>query len=76
MNVGNWGHEMAVLRTETERDAGIAAARKSLKQIGSEICIACKEEIEPERRAVLPSAVRCMECQENYEQWQKKGSRF
>lgn len=76
MNVGNWGHEMALLRAEKEREAGIAAARNSLKQTGADICVACTEEIELERRAAMPSAVRCTDCQETYEQWQKTRSRF
>lgn len=72
MTVGNWGHEMALLRAEKERDAGIAAARNSLKLQGLLHCKSCKCEIEPERRAVLPSAIRCIECQSEFEHRKRK----
>lgn len=30
-------------------------------------CLVCGDEIDPERRAALPSALRCLECQEALE---------
>lgn len=76
MSVGNWGHELAELRAENEREAGIAAARHSLKRQGLLICKVCENEIEAERRAAMPSAWRCIGCQEEHEQWQAKRNRY
>lgn len=63
MNVGNLGHELADMRAEQERGAGIAAVQRTLAQNGTGYCIRCGENIEPERRAAMPSARRCVECQ-------------
>jgi len=67
MKIGNFAHELAAMRTEQEREAGIAAARKPLKQTGTLNCVGCGDEIEAERRAALPSARRCVDCQERLE---------
>ena len=56
MKIGNFAHELADMRAEQERDAGIAAARAPLKQIGTLDCIRCGDEIEAERRAALRQA--------------------
>ncbi|PRA87937.1 molecular chaperone DnaK [Ochrobactrum sp. MYb29] len=70
MKIGNFAHELADMRAEQEREAGIAAARNQLKQTGTFDCIRCGEEIETERRAAMPSARRCLDCQTGLEQWQ------
>lgn len=69
MKIGNFAHELADMRAEQEREAGIAAARKPLKQAGTFDCVRCGEEIEAERRAAMPSARRCVDCQEGFERW-------
>lgn len=63
MNIGNMGHELADMRAEQERDAGIAAVQRTLAQNGTGFCVRCGDDIEPERRAAMPSARRCVECQ-------------
>lgn len=63
MNVGNLGHELADMRAEQERDAGIAAVQRTLAQHGTGYCVRCGDNIEPERRAAMPSARRCVDCQ-------------
>lgn len=74
MNIGNWGHELADMRAEQEREAGIVAVRNALKTEGKVIC-SCGEEIEAERRAALPSATRCIDCQKRLERWRKQRRR-
>ncbi len=76
MKIGNFAHELADIRAEQERDAGIAAARAPLKQTGTLECIRCGDEIEAERRAALPSARRCVDCQESFERWQATRKRL
>lgn len=72
MKIGNFAHELADMRAEQEREAGIAAARAPLKQAGTLDCIQCGDEIEAERREALPSARRCVDCQERLERWQAR----
>lgn len=64
MTIGNAAFERGEQLAEQERETGIAAARQTLHQSGSAICISCGAEIEPDRREALPSARRCLECQE------------
>lgn len=59
--------ELAQMRTEQERDAGVASARALLRSAGSDACIDCRDLIEPERRRALPSADRCFSCQCEHE---------
>ncbi|RRY09022.1 TraR/DksA family transcriptional regulator [Brucella anthropi] len=70
MKIGNWGHECADRLADKEREAGIEAARDALKRPGARFC-SCGEEIEPQRRAAMPSATRCITCQERLERWRK-----
>ncbi len=47
---------------------GIGAISKAMSERNEQIeCIDCGEDIEEERRAVLPSAKRCVKCQHNHE---------
>lgn len=75
MNIGNFAHELAVLRAEQELDAGIRAARAPLQQTGSAFCISCGDEIEDERRAAMPSARRCIDCQTRIERYRARRGR-
>ncbi|MGG9999732.1 TraR/DksA C4-type zinc finger protein [Pseudovibrio ascidiaceicola] len=61
--------DQANMLAERERDASIAAVRKS-QRVGSgrSSCIDCERAIEPARRAVNPAAVRCIGCQRELEQ--------
>ena len=75
MEGGNKGHDLADLRAEQERDAGIAAASAALMCSGSDVCVRCGEEIEPERLEAMPSARRCVDCQNIIEREQSRGRR-
>lgn len=75
METGNKAHELADLRAEQERDAGIAAASAALTGDGSDICVRCGEDIEPERLEAMPSARRCVDCQNIIERKQSRGRR-
>ncbi len=55
-----------------ERDARLAGIRASLGEQGEDVCVCCDEPIEAERRAVMPSAARCVECQRAYEGMQRR----
>lgn len=55
----------AIVAQQTE--AAIAEIRATLRGEGAEDCIECWEEIEAARRAAMPSAVRCVRCQDQYE---------
>lgn len=47
---------------------GLGAISKEMSDHNEDIeCIDCGEEIEEERRAVLPSAKRCVQCQQLHE---------
>lgn len=72
VKLGNFAHELADLRAEQEREAGIQAARKALATQGSRVCVGCGEEIEAERRAALPSAKRCLQCQQRLERFRRR----
>jgi phage/conjugal plasmid C-4 type zinc finger TraR family protein len=49
--------------TETERAEGVRRVKESLAVAGAAACIGCGDDIEPARRAALPSARRCITCQ-------------
>lgn len=57
----------AVWLTEAERDEGVRRARAGLEGAGAADCAACGDEIDPARRAALPSATRCVACQSRVE---------
>lgn len=59
--------EAAEQMVARERDEAIARIREELAAEGDEFCIGCGEPIEPARRAALPSALRCIQCQRAYE---------
>lgn len=64
MNIGNFAHELAQLRTEQEREAEIRRARAALQADGAEFCEECGRPIGAARRQAIPSATRCISCQE------------
>lgn len=72
VKLGNFAHELADLRAEQEREAGIRAARDALAAPGSPVCVGCGEEIEAERRAAMPSAKRCLQCQQRIERYRRR----
>lgn len=54
---------------ERERDAGIDRVVARLNGTGALYCASCGDEIDPARRAVMPSATRCTDCQDRRERW-------
>ena len=64
---GNAALDLAAERAEQEREAGIAAASRSLRGAGTFECEDCGNDIARERRIALPSATRCIVCQTNFE---------
>jgi phage/conjugal plasmid C-4 type zinc finger TraR family protein len=50
-----------------DRDRRILAAQAELNRVGEQYCIDCDEEIPSERRMKMPSAIRCVGCQEEFE---------
>jgi len=72
LKLGNFAYELADLRAEQERETGIRAARAALAKAGSPTCIGCGEEIDPGRRAALPSAKRCLSCQQRLERYRRR----
>jgi RNA polymerase-binding transcription factor DksA len=50
---------------EAEKRNGIFHATAPLRRQGSEFCIDCGDRIMKARRKALPSAERCIECEEN-----------
>lgn len=59
--------DKAQVLSERERDAGIAGVQARIAGNGSDICVGCGDPIEPERRAAVPSARRCIDCQHQLE---------
>ena len=53
--------------TEAERVEGVRRARAGLDGDGAAECAGCGDEIDPARRAALPSATRCVACQSRLE---------
>lgn len=59
--------ERAQELAESEAAAGVAAASALLMAAGSEVCRDCGRLIPAERRRALPSATRCIDCQDTSE---------
>lgn len=61
------------------RDAALARhrlrnrAEVALLIDGERVCVGCFEPIEPRRRAAMPDAVRCTQCQDDFEKYQWNG---
>lgn len=52
---------------ERYRAAAIAHVRARTQRDGFDECEDCGELIEPARRKAMPSATRCVDCQEDFE---------
>jgi phage/conjugal plasmid C-4 type zinc finger TraR family protein len=53
----------AAVVIERVRSEGVRRVAAALATEGEAECIGCGEEIEPARRAAMPSATRCIVCQ-------------
>ena len=67
MNITNRMIEAAEANVGRERDNQIARIRAGLAAEGEDICVECDEPIGAARKAALPSAERCIDCQTAYE---------
>lgn len=73
MTVSEREIEAAELSVVLERDGAIARIQGELAGEGEEDCIDCGAPIGEARKAVLPSAERCIACQGTYEKRGKRG---
>jgi len=65
--------ELAQKIEEAARKAGIEEAHRACAGKGSPDCVDCDEPISAKRRAAVPYAKRCAECQTTYERERKNG---
>ena len=56
---------------ERERDDCIARAAGQIKGHGATHCAVCGEPIDEARRKAMPSAIRCIDCQDSRERWSR-----
>lgn len=59
--------ESGSLTQERLSESAIARIRDELASEGEDDCIDCGEQIDPRRKAALPSAERCISCQAKFE---------
>lgn len=59
--------ELAELRAEQERDASVGEVRAQLARTGTLECRDCGCSISLARRNAYPAAIRCAECQTDFE---------
>ena len=52
---------------QTRLDGLIASKRAAMRQMGTPECVECEEDIPAARRALCPSAIRCVHCQSQHE---------
>lgn len=64
--------DRASLDTETYRAAQLRKVQDQVAQPGAEECGICGEELTAERRAAMPSARTCVECQQAAERRRKE----
>lgn len=69
MSMGNFDFELADLRAEQEREAGIRRAQEALEGAGTSLCIDCEWPIDQARKAAMPSADRCLGCAQRRERF-------
>ena len=67
MQFDNLSYEMADLRAEQERQAGVAKARAALKGWSGRIVCDCGDEISEARRRAAPFSDKCIDCAKNGE---------
>lgn len=72
MKTGNSAFDQADRLAERERLAGIARVQAAVRGMGDVHCMDCDEPIDPERRAALPSAERCIDCALTHERQKRR----
>jgi RNA polymerase-binding transcription factor DksA len=75
VNIGERQIERAEANVRREAERSIARIREELAEEGEDFCVVCDEPIEAARKAVLPSADRCVECQAHHELRRKREAR-
>ncbi len=65
--MGNAAFELADLRAEQEREAGVIQVQAAVSARGGFMCVDCPLPIDDERRRAAPFAARCIDCQRLYE---------
>lgn len=63
-------YEQAEHTEQAMRDEGLSHIRAALQGAGCDECEDCDAPIAAARRTALPSATRCIECQEHHERGQ------
>jgi RNA polymerase-binding transcription factor DksA len=74
VSLQNRDYDLADMRAEEERAVGILRAQEAVRRQGEIFCKGCKSEIDPERRAALPSADRCIDCAKRRERSKRRRS--
>jgi phage/conjugal plasmid C-4 type zinc finger TraR family protein len=59
--------ETAELTQQVLSERAVARIREQLASDGEDECVRCGRAIPPARRAAMPSAERCIECQSAFE---------
>lgn len=67
MNITERMMEAAEANVRRECEHGVARIRADLREEGEDYCMDCDDPISLERKAALPSAERCVDCQQRYE---------
>ncbi|WP_457812940.1 TraR/DksA C4-type zinc finger protein [Sinorhizobium meliloti] len=75
MRIGNFDRELSEQRVEQEKEAAITAARSALAGHGLNECEECGKPIGEARRRAMPSATRCILCQDTHERELRKVNR-
>lgn len=67
MDFGNRQIEAAEAMVAKEAADQVARIRASLAEAGEDVCVVCDQPIGAARKAALPSAERCIDCQIDHE---------
>lgn len=75
MNINDRMVTLAEENVRRECESSVARIRADLAAEGEDICVDCDCPIEPARKAALPSAARCLACQEQHERNEERAAR-
>ncbi|MFZ1892312.1 MAG: TraR/DksA C4-type zinc finger protein [Formosimonas sp.] len=68
-------YELSAVLEQAVRDEGLQQARAALQGVGCDECVDCGEDIATARKKAMPSATRCLDCQEQHERVIPHGDR-
>lgn len=63
MNLTGQQSDAAAVLVTREREASARRVSERLARTGTVMCVDCEEPIDEARKAAMPSAMRCAECQ-------------